>query len=740
TSKYKGTLYVSWTDFTEGNGSYINFARSTDGGATFSAPLAISPKDNTQEVQGSRPAVTSNGDVFVVYADFHEPLGISIAKSTDGGATFGMPTKAATLSPVGEMTGGNGVRTNSFPCVAVDKNDAIHVVYDALPPDKTTDRSDVYYVRSTNGGTTFSAPVRLNDDDGLTTQLFPSIAAAADGTLGVRWWDRRNDPANDGLTDVYMTISTNGGASWGKNFRVTDTNWVFGNTDYFVNFGSGLADYHGDYDDLVADGGQFHLGWSDERGADPDVYYARVPTNVNGAAADFGISVAKPFVYLSPGGSSVIELVTNAANGFTGGISFSASPALPGLTFAFAAGKVTVSASAAAAAGTSLVTISGSAGGKTRSTTLRISVLEAARTLGVPTNATATRGFTAMLSGLAVDASGGVHLVYEDDTALVSGDQIFYATSVDGGRSFSSPLLVSTNTDVAFNGRVALGPSGAVDLLYEALTASSDLRLFFLKSTDGGRTFSAPVSVSPASHIPDLPSIAADKNGNILVAYLEFTNSDAPDLYVVRSSDGGATFGTPVKINTTETFSILPLALAFDSKGAAYLGFSDVSTSPFSAKMAVAADGKTFATPIVVSDPATDSFAPSFAFDKSDALYVAYYERFGSTTASFNREAYFSKSTDGGKTFATRVNLSNNRGQSRFPVVLVDAKGAVTVAWEDDTDARTSEISVSEILLARSTDGGATFGPVVTNPANDTTYVDGGLSASTAYTFRVRAV
>src|SRR6185436_15515674 len=145
----------------------------------------------------------------------------------------------------------------------IDKNGTVHVVYNATVNPNGSDRSDIFYTRSTNGGTTFSAPVKLNDDGTPTTQLFPSIAAAADGTLGVRWWDRRNDPANDGLTDVYMTISTNGGTSWGKNFRVTDTNWVFGNTDYFVNFGSGLADYHGDYDDLVADGGQFHLGWSD---------------------------------------------------------------------------------------------------------------------------------------------------------------------------------------------------------------------------------------------------------------------------------------------------------------------------------------------------------------------------------------------------------------------------------------------------------------------------------------------
>src|SRR5207253_4213321 len=140
----------------------------------------------------------------------------------------------------------------------------------------------------------------------------------------------------------------------------------------------------------------------------------------------------------------------------------------------------------------------------------------------------------------------------DDDTALVSGDSVFYAKSVDGGRSFTSPLEISTNTDVAFNGRIALGPGSIVEVLYEGVTATGALQLFLVKSTDGGRTFGLSVPVNPSTQIPDLPSVAADKNGNVLVAYLEFTNSDAADIYVARSSDGGASFSTPVKITTTE--------------------------------------------------------------------------------------------------------------------------------------------------------------------------------------------
>src|ERR1035441_900256 len=68
----------------------------------------------------------------------------------------------------------------------VDKNGTFHLVYAAVSSGQNLDRSDIFYVRSTNGGTTFSAPVRLNDDATATSQWAPAITAAADGTVAVK--------------------------------------------------------------------------------------------------------------------------------------------------------------------------------------------------------------------------------------------------------------------------------------------------------------------------------------------------------------------------------------------------------------------------------------------------------------------------------------------------------------------------------------------------------------------------
>ena len=262
-SPFKGNVYLSWTTFSED--TRISFARSTDGGQTYSTPINLSAQlsqgNSFSSVQGSMPAVAPNGDLYVAYYrvvfDENTPNGdqtISIVKSTDGGRTFSTPKSIASIFDTSNLTGGidgSGVRTNSFPSIAVDQKGTVHIVYGATSINNLlptgTDRSDVFYIRSTNAGNTFSSPIKINDDVTSTSQALPSLAIAADGTVGVRWWDRRNDPIFDSLTDVYMTTSTNGGASFGSNFQVNNHNWSFGALE------GGIAPgYHGDYDALTA--------------------------------------------------------------------------------------------------------------------------------------------------------------------------------------------------------------------------------------------------------------------------------------------------------------------------------------------------------------------------------------------------------------------------------------------------------------------------------------------------------
>ena len=193
------------------------------------------------------------------------------------------------------------------------------------------------------------------------------------------------------------------------------------------------------------------------------------------------------------------------------------------------------------------------------------------------------------------------------------------------------------------------------------------------RSADRGATFLPPVRVSTAGRNADLPAIAVDANRNVVVAYIDQDPSNnLLVLNAVRSTDGGATFGAVQSLAGENSINPLqPLSLAFDSKGAAYLAWS-AATAPFTCRMAVAPAGTTFSIIKTISDSTLNAFAPRVAVDRSDAVYVTFYNRYATTTG-LNREVMVQKSTDGGSTFSAPVNVSNNDGQSMFPFLAVDA-------------------------------------------------------------------
>jgi len=686
-SPFRGTLYVCWTTFTRplpSNQFFINVARSTDGGATFRKPVVVSPGVNAT---GAMPAIAPNGDLYVAFEDFSvSPGGIDIVKSTDGGLTFSRPKNVANVNPISTMTGGNGVRDNGYPRVAVDNKGAIHIVFSSALRLFGQDRSDVRYVRSTDGGATFSPSVFFNDDGTTTAQWLPCIAAAPDGTLGARWWDRRNDPAGDSLTDVYMAVSTDGGMSWSKNFRLTDHNWVFGPEE--AGFGSS---YHGDYDDIAADSTNFYVTWSDERGALPSAYFSFVPLSHDPASPDFNISAAKVYDGVAAGNSVEFDLNTSALNGFSNNLTLSiSSPAIDGVSFNFESSsispgtqaKLTASTSSSAVPGTYLISATATGGGLTRSTNFRLTVYSAERIASVPANITHTRGFTSIQGGFQIDSSGLAHIAFDDDTPVANrGSAVFYSQSGDGARTFSVPTRISTNSDDSFNSTLAIDGAGRI---YAAWTSpnpgTNNGRIFISRSSDNGHTFSAPLAVSPPSGDADSARIAADKNGSVHVIFLMDLSTTRPLLFHVLSNDGGASFSGPIQVsgNGEDVFSA---DLALDSTGAAYVVYFDASSIRANLRLAVAPDGQHFGgTSIISPDSSNFDTDPSLAIDANDKLTVVFAPIVGITTSSPVGQIQMVQSCDKGKTFGPQVVIANGTVQADFPAVAVDSKGGITVA------------------------------------------------------------
>jgi hypothetical protein len=228
-----GSVYVAWARFgcVDGPGCPhpIWLRRSVDRGDTWLPAVRVSDDDSAQ---GSAPAVGPNGEVYVAFAHFPDPDSavpdrIVIDRSLDGGATFGTDVVVANIPGVAVR---NERGRNSFPTIAVDRSQGPNrgTIYLAWAQMSAGGDAEIVLASSRDGGTTWSAPRRVVDDapDNGRDQSLPWVSTDARGRLDVVFADRRNDP-QDSLDDFYQTWSTDGGASFATNRRLTDhPSWV----------------------------------------------------------------------------------------------------------------------------------------------------------------------------------------------------------------------------------------------------------------------------------------------------------------------------------------------------------------------------------------------------------------------------------------------------------------------------------------------------------------------------------
>ena len=265
------TVWVSWRrSYTEASERATEgwAARSTDGGATFGsevrainenpgfdAPRIVQDAAGTVYwFQRARPESGAEGDPPV-------PSPLLMARSGDGGATW-------RRSDLGQA---DVVMEEPLAGVSPE-GDALYVAW----ADGRNGDLDVFFMRSTDGGDSWSEPLRVNDDsaEGRRTQKWPRMSIAPGGRIDLAWYDYRHDaietPDDDvefflgDTNDVYLASSADGGRTFGANVRMTastiDRRLGTYNTQYFVEVPPGIGS---------ADG-YTYVAWSDTRLGNPD--------------------------------------------------------------------------------------------------------------------------------------------------------------------------------------------------------------------------------------------------------------------------------------------------------------------------------------------------------------------------------------------------------------------------------------------------------------------------------------
>ncbi|MEK6644096.1 MAG: sialidase family protein [Planctomycetota bacterium] len=247
------------------------FTRSIDHGATWLTPIAI-----TNSPRFGVTAVGPDGAVYVTGTTSSLSTFV-VAKSTNaqnGGVT---PTWAFSVTGSflgGSQTVGGGPNPAGLlgqVWIAANPLNAAHVFLLGSVDPAGSDPLDVRFARSIDGGQTWSASVKVNDDAGTTAyQWFGTMAVAPNGRIDVVWNDTRDDPTNV-MSKTRYSYSTDEGVTWVPSYAFTPA-W-----NSLVGFPS--QNKIGDYYDMESDNAAAHLIYSATFNGEQDVYYTTLTPN-----------------------------------------------------------------------------------------------------------------------------------------------------------------------------------------------------------------------------------------------------------------------------------------------------------------------------------------------------------------------------------------------------------------------------------------------------------------------------
>ena len=277
-----GYVYLVWDrygnqnpDYTAGHAQNANkgpayFSRSTDGGATWSSPKPIYSRDNG--TIGNQIVVLPNGtlaDFFVNYTVANVKGGVVWnanlleIRSNDQGKTWSKsPIVVSPMNFQGtyDPNTGNYIRSGAgLFSVAVDSTSG--ALYTTWEDSSFNGVDQVAFAKSVDGGLRWSAPTLVSQTptnlNPLDEQAFtPTVAVAANGAVVVTYYDfRNNSNGSYTATDYWAVSSTNGGATWPKEVRLTTSSF----NAQTAPLASGVM--IGDYEGLASAGNKFYAAF-----------------------------------------------------------------------------------------------------------------------------------------------------------------------------------------------------------------------------------------------------------------------------------------------------------------------------------------------------------------------------------------------------------------------------------------------------------------------------------------------
>ena len=329
---------------------------------------------------------------------------------------------------------------------------------------------------------------------------------------------------------------------------------------------------------------------------------------------------------------------------------------------------------------------------------------------------------------VAADPRGGFYLAYVERKAGISN--VMLQRSPDG-RTFSAPVRVNSELgDATVRNenppKVAVGPTGQIYVCWANERGRWKGNVRFARSVDGGKTFSAAVSINsdaasePAGHA--FQSVTVGRTGQIYVTWIDERNKKTADrgaeIWMSRSTDEGRTFSPDRRI-LGDVCECCRTQLQIDASGRMFLSYRTVPPAgPMFRDIVLAVshdEGKSFSKTIVNQDKwevnACPVAGPALSIDAGGQVSVTWFTGGGGRPG-----LYHAASVDHGASFSPRRLLSPNQKLGKHSQTAMVSQGRVLVAWDDlaeTTLTRWGLLDLKEMKLQElGSQAGASF-PVV---------------------------
>ena len=276
----EGAVYMAYARY--GATADVHISSYNQGSFTYVTPLTVTAPD-----QASIPYVCV-GPNHYVYVVFYGAAGgnpyIGFLKSTNQGVSFGtsvhvaplhMPFVAGTyngnlgLEGVGPDGGATPVGLYASPQIAANPvSGNLYVAYtDAT---QGADKANIYFSHSEDGGSTWSAPLQVNDDTTTRDQFLAAMAVSPDGTrLAIDFYDRRGDASNLAAVRYGATATISGSTvTFEPNFKVSPNQFPL----LTYQYSAGVFSIH---TGMAADSTYFYDSFSQAEGSNLNVEVAR---------------------------------------------------------------------------------------------------------------------------------------------------------------------------------------------------------------------------------------------------------------------------------------------------------------------------------------------------------------------------------------------------------------------------------------------------------------------------------